>query len=180
VVLTLALAAPLAAWPQAGAPPPAPSSATQAALVARVLALWKPEELAVRMVQQPALDAAQQAHALLQTRVSPQRREAAMQAIAADLQAFVADAAPIARQASQRLLPSTVSVILAERFSEPELAQLVALLESPVRAKFEQLLPEMQRKLGAAVSAQTRAQIDPKLGQLSQVIAERLRSAAAP
>jgi hypothetical protein len=49
-----------------------------------------------------------------------------------------------------------------------------------VKAKFEAMVPELQKKLGESVAADTRAVIDPKLQELQQRIGTRLRTAVMP
>ena len=49
----------------------------------------------------------------------------------------------------RRVYLETVAPLLAERFSEDELRQIIAILESPVKRKFEDMIPEMQKTLGS-------------------------------
>lgn len=149
-------------------------------LVNRVLQLWHPESIGESMLQAPVGDAVQQARAVLQGRVSPERRDAALKEIVADARKFMDDNRPLAQASAQKLVGSTVAPMLAERFSEEELRQVIAILESPVKKKFEALVPQLQKKLGESVAADTRAVIDPKLQELQQRIGTRLRSAVTP
>ncbi|MCE3262809.1 MAG: hypothetical protein K0R43_1888 [Pseudoduganella sp.] len=149
-------------------------------LVNRVLQLWHPESIGESMLQAPVGDAVQQARAVLQGRVSPERRDAALKEILADARKFMEENKPLAHASAQKLVGSTVAPMLAERFSEEELRQVIAILESPVKKKFEAMLPELQKKLGESVAADTRAVIDPRLQELQQRIGSRLRSAVTP
>lgn len=149
-------------------------------LVNRVLQLWHPESIGESMLQAPVGDAVQQARAVLQGRVSPEKRDAALKEIVADARKFMDDNKPLAQASAQMLVGSTVAPMLAERFSEEELRQIVAILESPVKKKFEAMVPELQKKLGESVAADTRAVIDPKLQDLQQRIGMRLRGAVTP
>jgi hypothetical protein len=90
------------------------------------------------------------------------------------------EATPTVRGSAQKLIPVKVAPLLAERFSEDELRQMVAILESPVRQKFEALLPELQKSLGEGVASDTGPVINPKLQDLKQRIGMRLRSAVTP
>jgi hypothetical protein len=85
-----------------------------------------------------------------------------MNDIVGEAKQFMADATPITRASADKLIPTTIAPLLAERYTEEELKQLIAILESPVK-KFEAMLPEMQKTLGEGVAADTRAVIDPKL-----------------
>lgn len=149
-------------------------------LVSRVLQLWHPETIGESMLQQPVGDAVQQARAVLQGRVSPEKRDAAMKEIMGDARQFMEENRPAAQASAQKIVGTTVAPMLAERFTEEELRQIIAILESPVKKKFEAMVPELQKKLGEGVAADTRAVIDPKLQELQQRIGMRLRSAVTP
>jgi len=149
-------------------------------LVNRVLQLWHPETISESMLQQPVGDAVQQARVVLQGRVSPEKRDAAMKEIMTDARKFMEDNRPATQASAQKIVGTTVAPMLAERFTEEELRQIIAILESPVKKKFEAMVPELQKKLGEGVAADTRAVIDPKLQDLQQRIGMRLRSAVTP
>jgi hypothetical protein len=153
-------------------------SATQQALVDQVMALWHAENVVLVMVQRPASDALQQARIALQGRVSADKRDAALKEMAPDAQRYIDEATPLAQAAARRQLPATVGATLASQFSEDELRQLVALLESPVKKKFEQLAPQMERALGDKVSEEAGPAIQPKLDAMKQAIGLKLRAAA--
>lgn len=146
-------------------------------LIDRVLQLWHPETVSLVMVQRPAADALQQARIALQGRVSAEKRDATLKDIATDAQRYVDEATPLAQAAAQRQLQPTVGAMLARQFSEEELRQLIALLEAPVKKKFEQLVPQMEKALGEGVSADAGPAIQPKLQAMTQAIGLKLRAA---
>lgn len=150
------------------------------ALVNRVLQLWQIDTIGQSMLQAPVSDAVQQARAMLQGRAVPDKRDAAMTDIVGEARKFMEETTPIARASADKLIPTTVAPLLAERFTEEELKQMVAILESPVKKKFEAMVPELQKKLGESVAADTRAVIDPKLKGLQERIGLRLRAAVTP
>ncbi|AVR95778.1 DUF2059 domain-containing protein [Pseudoduganella armeniaca] len=150
------------------------------ALVNRVLQLWQIDTIGQSMLQAPVSDAVQQARAMLQGRAAPEKRDAAMTDIVGEARKFMEETTPIARASADKLIPTTVAPLLAERFTEEELKQMVAILESPVKKKFEAMVPELQKKLGESVAADTRAVIDPKLKGLQERIGLRLRAAVTP
>lgn len=150
------------------------------ALVDRVLQLWQIDTIGQSMLQAPVSDAVQQARAMLQGRAAPEKRDAAMTDIVGEARKFMEETTPIARASADKLIPTTVAPLLAERFTEEELKQMVAILESPVKKKFEAMVPELQKKLGESVAADTRAVIDPKLKGLQERIGLRLRAAVTP
>jgi hypothetical protein len=156
------------------------AGATKQELVAKVLKLWHMEDIGESMLQQPVGNAMQQARVMLQGRAVPEKRDAAMKEIVEDAGKFMNENKGITRASAERLIPTTVAPILAERFTEEELKQIIMILESPVKAKFEAMVPELQKKLGESVAADTRPVIDPKLQDLQQRIGMRLRSAVTP
>lgn len=172
-IILLALCGAVRATPAAA--PPAKQE-----LVRQLLQLWHIDNIGVSMLQAPVSDAVQQARAMLQGRAAPEKRDAAMSEVVGEAKKFMDEATPTVQASAQKLIPSTVAPMLAERFSEDELRQMIAILESPVKRKFEALLPQMQKTLGEGVAADTRAVIDPKLQDLKQRIGLRLRSAVAP
>jgi hypothetical protein len=155
----------------------AQSTDAKAKLVDKILTLWHPEEVVLVMVQRPATDALQQARIALQGRVSVEKRDATMREIAPDVQKYIDEATPIARDNAKKAIPGTVGAMLMQQFTEDELKQLIALLESPVKKKFEQMVPQMERALGEKVSAESRAVIDPKLKEMTQAVGMKLRTA---
>jgi hypothetical protein len=149
-------------------------------LVNKVLKLWHVESIGESMLQQPVGNAVQQARVMLQGRAAPEKREAAMTEITEDARKFMEDNRSVTRASAEKLIPTTIAPMLAERFTEEELKQIIAILESPVKAKFEAMVPELQKKLGESVAADTRTVIDPKLQELQQRIGTRLRTAVMP
>ncbi|HEY1150504.1 MAG TPA: DUF2059 domain-containing protein [Pseudoduganella sp.] len=149
-------------------------------LVNKVLKLWHVESIGESMLQQPVGNAVQQARVMLQGRAAPEKRDAAMTEITEDARKFMDDNRSVTRASAEKLIPTTIAPLLAERFTEEELKQIIAILESPVKAKFEAMVPELQKKLGESVAADTRAVIDPKLQELQQRIGTRLRTAVMP
>ena len=174
------LATMIAALTIGGSVHAAPVPAAKQELVNRVLQLWHPETIGESMLQAPVGDAVQQARAVLQGRVSPEKRDAALKEIVSDARQFMDENKPLAQASAQKLVGTTVAPLLAERFSEEELRQIITILESPVKKKFEAMVPELQKKLGEGVAADTRAVMDPKLQELQQRIGMRLRSAVSP
>ena len=161
--------------------PPAASSAAKKELVARVLLLQQPgiESLGTNLAAAPAMRLRQPAAAALQQRVAADKREAVAREIEADVRKYLDETTPIMRSQAVKLAPSTYGAMLEERFSEDELRQIVALLESPVNRKFMSLMPEMQRALAEKLVGETRATIEPKVRTLEQTVSGRLGLTAA-
>jgi hypothetical protein len=112
-------------------------------------------------------------------RVPQAKREATAKEIQGDVRAFHDQIEPVLRERASKLAPAAIGGVLEERFSEDELKQLVAWLESPVSKKYEQLAPELQQSLTQKIVADTRPTVEPKLKALEQTIAKRLGAPAA-
>jgi len=177
LILLAALLAPLA---QAQTSASAPASAAKKALVARVLKLQQPgvENLARQLAEQPALELLQQAQQALQ-RIPSDKREQVARDIQADVRKYAEEATPIVRERALKLAPTTIGALLEQKFSEDELKQIAAMLESPAVRKFQGLLGDMQRSLGEKLVAETRASIDPKVRALQQTARERIEALVA-
>ena len=188
ILIAAALAATTLAQAQAPKPAPAPTAAPPAApsaakkeLVARVLQLQQAglENFGNNVAAAPLIQMRQQVAPVLQQRVPADKREALAREIEADMRKYYDEASPITRERAVALAPSTVGVMLAERFTEAELKQIVATLESPVQRRFLTTMGEAQRSLSEQVVAESRAAIEPKVRALQESVSKRL-SAAVP
>jgi uncharacterized protein len=163
----------------------AQSSPAKKELVAKILQLQQPgvEALASNLTQQPAAQLMQQAGPVLQ-RMPAERRDALARDIEADVRKYVEEATPIVRDRAVRLAPTTIGPLLDERFTEDELKQIIAILESPVNKKFQGLFPEMQRAISEKLIAETRNDVEIKVRALQTTVAARLgvtpQAASAP
>ena len=149
-------------------------------LVAKVLLLQQPaiEQAAQALAERPALQMLQQAGMALQSQLPADKREAVAKEIQAEAKKYADEAVPLVRERAVKLAPSTVGALLEEKFSEDELKQLIAIIESPVNRKFLQLGVEMQNVLIDKLVAETQAVIEPKVRALEQAIGKRLAQAA--
>lgn len=159
--------------------PPA-SSAAKKELAARIVKLQQPgiDNLAKQLVEQPAMQMLQQAGIAIQQRVAADRRQAVAADIQADARKYAEEMGPIARDKATKLAPGILQPILEEKFTEDELKQLIAIIESPVNRKYQALGPEMQRALGQKLVEDMKPAIEPKLRALNQSIGARLQPAA--
>lgn len=156
------------------------SSAAKKELVARVLKLQQPgvENLGRQLAEQPALQLVAPVRAAI-ARLPQDKREAVAKQIEGDVQRYAEDVVPLVRDKAVALAPATLGPMIEQRFTEDELRQLVAILESPINARYQALGLEMQRALGGKLVAETRATVDPKFKALEQSIQNRLRTASA-
>jgi uncharacterized protein len=160
----------------------ADTSAAKKELVAKVLQLQQPaiEQAARTLAERPALLVLQQAGQALQSRVAADKREAIAKEIQADTKKYLDEAVPLVRERAIKLAPATVGVLLEERFSEDELKQLVAILESPINRKYSEMGGEMHKGLIEKLVAETKAAVEPKMRALEQSVTKRLGLPMAP
>ena len=160
----------------------AESTPAKKELVAKILLLQQPsiEGVATLLAQQPAAQMMQGANMALQTRIAPDKREAVAKEIQADVKKYVDEAVPLLRERAVKLAPSTLGPLLEEKFSEDELKQLIAIMESPVNRKYGQMNGELQKALSDKLVAETRSLIEPKVKELDLSIGKRLGLAPPP
>ena len=154
----------------------AQTSTSKKELVARILVLQQPaiEQTAQTLVERPAAQLQQQAGLAMQTRVPLEKREAMAKLIQDDLKKYVDEAAPLVRQQAVKLAPSTIGALLEEKFTEEELRQLIAIIESPVNRKYAQMGGEFQKALGEKLVAQTQPIVEPKVKALELSVIKHL------
>lgn len=147
-------------------------------LVQKVLTLQQAgiESVGVGIANQTASQVLQVAGQAM-ARVPADKREALGAELQAEVRKFFDDVAPLLRAAAVKNAPLTIGAALEEKFSEDELKVLIGWLESPVSRKYQQMSPELQQGLGQKLVAETRAQIEPKLKALEQVMAAKLGAA---
>jgi uncharacterized protein len=153
-----------------------PSSPAKKELVQKILVAQQSgiEAMGQQLAEQPAARLMQQVGPALQQRIPADKREAVAKEIQADFKKYTDEAVPIVRERAVKLAPSTIGAVLEEKFSEEELKQVLAMLESPVNRKFQSLGGEMQRALGTKLVADTRPAIEGKLQTLERSVARRL------
>lgn len=174
-VITAALAVSTLAQAQTAASA-APAGTAKKELVARVLELQKAgiENFGNSVAAAPLMQMRQQIGPILQQRVPEDRREAVARDIEADMKNYFEEISALTRQRAVALAPGTLGAVLAERFSEDELKQIVTSLESSVQRRFQTTMAEVQRTLGERLVSDTRGTIEPKLRALDQTISRRL------
>ncbi|WP_395348274.1 DUF2059 domain-containing protein [Variovorax sp. UC122_21] len=121
----------------------------KATLIKQFLDLQRPgiEALARGLVEQSSAPIAQAGSQYLQTQVPEAKREAAAKAADAELKKYYDDAYPIVRDKAVQLAPTTLTPLLEQSFTEDELKQLLAWINSPLSKKYQDLNPKMQTAL---------------------------------
>ncbi len=154
----------------------AQSTPAKKALVTRILKLQQPsiEGMSRAMAEQPALTILDRAGAALPERVAADKRDAVAKEIQADVKKYLDEAVPLVRDRAIKLAPTSIGTLLEEKFSEEELKQVAAFLESPAYNKYQQLSGDMQKVLLEKLLADTRGTIEPKVTALDQAVGKRL------
>jgi hypothetical protein len=147
------------------------------ALVNRVLAKMALDAVGVQMLNAPVAEMLRQSRVVVTSRIPAEKQEAVMKDLTAEATKFVEQETPPLRASTQAVVQSSVAPLLAQKFSVEELRQLAELLESPVLAKFETLVPEMKKTVGDNVAKANAAQIQPKMTELQSRVGLRLRAA---
>jgi uncharacterized protein len=163
------------------APPPAGPSTAKKDLAQKILLLQQPglEAVARGLVEQPAAQMMQAAGRAIQTEVTAEKRQAVAKAIDDEVKKYLDDALPLVRERALKAAPSTIGATLEDKFSEDELKQLLAWLESPVNRKYQTLGVDMQKSFVQKVVADSRPLIEPKIQALEQKVRASLGVPAA-
>ncbi|MDI1348253.1 hypothetical protein [Aquabacterium sp.] len=110
--------------------------------------------------------------------VPPEKREATGQQIDAEVQKYLETATPLVKASAAKVGPAAVASVLEDKFTEEELKQLGAMLDSPVLKKYQSIIPELQKTLFEKVTADASPQVDPKLQALQANIRKIIDTAS--
>lgn len=170
--------------PPAAAPaaaPAAPVSAAKKELVAKMISLQQGgiDQLARNVADRPAMQIFQAAGPVLQSQVPADRREATAKSIEAEVRKFSDEAFTVLRERAVKLAPATLAPILEEKFTEDELKQSIAWIESPASKKLSQASQDMQAALIQKMVADAGPTIDPKMQAMRQKVQSILMAATA-
>ena len=154
--------------------------APQVALYELIVAIAESTENSVLLaVQHPATDALEKSSIALQTsHVPKERADKTMKEIGVDVQKYIDTTMPLAIASAKKNVGPAVGPLLAQNFTTEELRQLVALLESPVKSKFEKLLPQLENAVGQKVQADVGVQANKNIQVLTESVGTKLRVAA--
>lgn len=111
---------------------------------------------------------------ILQTQIPEEKREALAKSVSAEIQKYVNEATPLVRDRALKLAPTTVGPLLESNFTEDELKQLIAWLQSPVNKKYGEIAGQLQNALLEKVVNDSRAQVDPKIATMEQNVGKLL------
>ncbi|MGN7874125.1 DUF2059 domain-containing protein [Roseateles sp. 22389] len=150
-------------------------------VIAKILKIQQPaiEALTMGVLSRPVNELAAKAAPALRN-VPEAKREATAKQIDADLRKFLEDNAKPLVDKGMKLAPSTMGVALDEKFTEDELKQLLAWLESPVSKKFAESSQELQSLYTKKLIDDNGKQLDEKFTALQQSVAKQLGLEAGP
>jgi hypothetical protein len=153
----------------------ADSSPAKKELIGRVLKLQQPaiEQLTVSVLNRPVNDLAQKLIPAIRN-LPEAKRDATAKSIDQTLRKFMDDNAPALVDKGKAVQASTIGVALDEKFTEDELKQLVAWLESPVSKKFAEVAPELQAAYTKRLIDDNGKALDEKFNALQANIAKQL------
>ena len=150
-------------------------------LIAKVLQLQEPvrEQVVRQLAQGPLGPLSQQVSQILQVRVPPEKREALTKEFQGYVGKYLQETTALLHEREAKLAPTVVGPMLDEKFSEEELKQLIAFLESPVQRKYAQLAGDTVKALSAQLVTDTRGVVEPKYKALEQTVSRRLNEVTA-
>ena len=151
---------------------------TKEDLAKRAIELQRPvfENVGRTVAAAPANQLMQAAASSLR-RVPADQREKVGKQMESDVRQFHAEVEALLRPRAVALAPAALQPLLLDRFSEAELKQLVAWLETPVAKKFQEASPEFTTALNRKLVAETRGEVEPKLTALQEKLNGRLTTA---
>jgi hypothetical protein len=107
-------------------------------------------------------------------RIPADKRETVGREVQAEIKKFYDEVEPVLRKRALELASSSLSAAYEERFTEDELKQLVAWLESPTSKKQAQFDAEQGSALAERVVKDTGPVLEPKLKALQASVGKRL------
>jgi len=164
----------------APAPLPAPDAEKQK-IIDRILVAFHPENGILQVVQRQGVEAMQRSDMALQANHVPKdRKDKTMKEISVDVQKYIDTTMPLAIGSAKKATSPAVGPILAQNFTADELRQLAALLESPLKQKFDKLVPQMENAVGQKVQADIAPQVNANVKAMTEAVGTKLRAATTP
>jgi hypothetical protein len=156
--------------------PGAPASAAKKELVQRLLAIQQPalESMTRDLIERPARQMMGAAEEALETRVAPEKRQDAVKKIQELLTKYRDETTPLIKDRAAKIGQASLGPLFEEKYTEDELKQLLAALESPAYKKFQQSLPELTNTYVQSVVKELEPAVQPKIKALEQGVASAL------
>lgn len=115
------------------------------------------------LTERPARQLVGAAQPVLAQAVPADKREATAKLVDVEIKKYIDGALPTVRASTLKLSQSVMGPMFEEKFTEDELKQLVAILDSAVLKKYQGMLPEVGNALVEKVMVDARPQVDPLL-----------------
>ena len=184
--VAFALVAASAAQAQSAAPAPAAASAPLPApdaekqkVIDRILASFHPEIAIIQAAQRPGIDAMQKSMVALQAAHVPKdRMDKTMKDIGGDVQKYIDATTPVVAESARKVTNQAVGPLLAQSFTVEELRQLAAMFESPLKDRFDKIVPQLENAIGQKVQADVAPQINKNIQAMTEAVGTKLRVAA--
>jgi hypothetical protein len=179
-IAALALASASLVHAQAAAPAPLPApDAEKQKVIDRILASFHPEVAIVQAAQRPGIEAMQKSVVALQAAHVPKdRMDKTMKDIGTDVQKYIDTTTPIVAASAKKFTSQAVGPLLAQSFSVDELKQLAAMFESPLKDRFDKLVPQLETAIGQKVQADVAPQVNKNIQAMTEAVGTKLRVAA--
>ncbi len=157
-------------------------SASKKELIAKLIELHKPaiENMSRQIAERPVMQLLQQAGGAVRHEVPADKRDATVKALQDEAKSFVDDAVPIVTERAMKIAPQALGAVFEQKFTEDELKQIIAWLQSPVNKKYQSIGPELMQTMTQKVIADASPALDPKLKSLQIKMSETLKSAMPP
>ena len=165
----------------AGSQAQAQTPSVKKELVAKLLQMQRAgiEAMTRSLVERPAVQITQEAGQIARTQIAEDKRAALGKDVEARVRKYIDEAAPILRDRAIALAPTTLGTMMEEKFSEDELRQLIAWLDSPLNKKYSQVAQDMQNDFMRKLLADAGPAMEPKLQALNQDIRQLLTKAVS-
>jgi hypothetical protein len=132
------------------------------------------ESMGRDLVERPVRQMMGAAEQVLQTRIPPEKREPIAKQIQEELRKYRDESSALVRDRAPKIGQASLAPIFEEKYTEDELRQLLAALESPAYKKFQQGLPELTTAFAQALVKDLEPTIEPKLKALEQSVGTAL------
>jgi len=158
----------------------APAHADKKSLIQKAVAAQQGslDELARSLVEQPARQMGALTRQVVGQAVPADKQEATFKQVDAELKKYVDGALPLAKASANKAGKVVLTDMLDKQFSEPELTELVNILESKVLKKYQGMMPELTNALTEKVATDARPAITPKVQAAEAAVKKILDTAS--
>lgn len=166
----------------ASIPVHAESTPAKKELIAKVIRLQAPmrEQVMRQLAQGPIGPMGQQVGQILQFRVPPEKRDAVTKEIQGYMGKYVEETLALLHEREAKVATTVMAPLFEEKFSEDELKQLIAFLESPVQRKYLDATGDGIKAFSGQLVGDTRGLVESKFKVMEQIVSKRLNEVMTP